>query len=300
MTAPAGSRPSSRDSADRRRPVDRVVAVDTGSKRRQRSPADARPSGRSSTAPGVDVVPRGGRPRAGRTSATRVDLAAPRRLAARTPGALEALLAAAAPTPTSTSSAPSSASGPRCAGCSSSASRSAAPAAARPASSAGSTTRASTTRCARSSRSTPPGCWSAGRCWTSSAASTSSCRSSATTSTSAGAPPPPATGPSWSRRRWSSTSRPRTAACRRTPLTGRHIHYQERRAALYTLLVNASGRSLPWRVLRLGLGTLVRMIGLLLVRQVGAGTRRARRAGLALREPAPAPRRPAQAEGAAG
>ncbi len=56
---------------------------------------------------------------------------------------------------------------------------------------------------------------------------------------------------------------------RRTPLTGRHIHYQERRAALYTLLVNASTRSLPWRVLRLGLGTLVRMVGLLLVRQVG-------------------------------
>lgn len=56
---------------------------------------------------------------------------------------------------------------------------------------------------------------------------------------------------------------------RRTPLTGRHIHYQERRAALYTLLVNASSRSLPWRVLRLGLGTLVRVVGLLLVRQVG-------------------------------
>jgi GT2 family glycosyltransferase len=56
---------------------------------------------------------------------------------------------------------------------------------------------------------------------------------------------------------------------RRTPLTGRHIHYQERRAALYTLLVNASTRSLPWRVLRLGIGTLVRVLGLLLVRQVG-------------------------------
>ncbi len=56
---------------------------------------------------------------------------------------------------------------------------------------------------------------------------------------------------------------------RRTPLTGRHIHYQERRAALYTLLVNASTRSLPWRVLRLAVGTLVRVVGLLLVRQVG-------------------------------
>jgi GT2 family glycosyltransferase len=30
---------------------------------------------------------------------------------------------------------------------------------------------------------------------------------------------------------------------RRTPLTGRHTHYQERRAALFTLLANASGRS---------------------------------------------------------
>ncbi|MGZ5405347.1 MAG: glycosyltransferase family 2 protein, partial [Nocardioides sp.] len=56
---------------------------------------------------------------------------------------------------------------------------------------------------------------------------------------------------------------------RQTPLTGRHIHYQERRAALYTLLANSSTRALPWRVLRLGLGTLVRMVGLLLVRQGG-------------------------------
>ncbi|QZY30018.1 glycosyltransferase family 2 protein [Nocardioides coralli] len=56
---------------------------------------------------------------------------------------------------------------------------------------------------------------------------------------------------------------------RRTPLTGRHIHYQERRAALYTLLANSSRAALPWRVVRLALGTLVRMVGLLLVRQVG-------------------------------
>ena len=56
---------------------------------------------------------------------------------------------------------------------------------------------------------------------------------------------------------------------RRTPLTGRHIHYQERRAALYTLLANSSSRALPWRVLRLALGTVVRMVGYLLVRQVG-------------------------------
>ena len=56
---------------------------------------------------------------------------------------------------------------------------------------------------------------------------------------------------------------------RRTPLTGRHTHYQERRAALYTLLANARGRSLPWQVVRLGLGTLLRVVGFLLVRAVG-------------------------------
>ena len=56
---------------------------------------------------------------------------------------------------------------------------------------------------------------------------------------------------------------------RRTPLTGRHTHYQERRAALWTLLVNGRARSLPWRLLRLAGGTLVRMIGFLLVRSVG-------------------------------
>ena len=56
---------------------------------------------------------------------------------------------------------------------------------------------------------------------------------------------------------------------RRTPLTGRHIHYQERRAALYTLLANSRTAALPWRVVRLGVGTLLRMLGFLLVRQVG-------------------------------
>lgn len=56
---------------------------------------------------------------------------------------------------------------------------------------------------------------------------------------------------------------------RRTPLTGRHTHYQERRAALYTLLANARGRALPWLVVRLLLGTLLRMVGFLLVRSVG-------------------------------
>ena len=56
---------------------------------------------------------------------------------------------------------------------------------------------------------------------------------------------------------------------RRTPLTGRHTHYQERRAALYTLLVNSRARTLPFQVVRLGLGTLLRVLGFLLVRSVG-------------------------------
>ena len=56
---------------------------------------------------------------------------------------------------------------------------------------------------------------------------------------------------------------------RRTPLTGRHTHYQERRAALFTLLANAPGRALPWQVVRLFFGTLLRMIGFLVVRSAG-------------------------------
>ncbi len=56
---------------------------------------------------------------------------------------------------------------------------------------------------------------------------------------------------------------------RRTPLTGRHTHYQERRAALFTLLANARRRSLPWLVVRLFFGTLLRMLGFLLVRAPG-------------------------------
>ena len=55
---------------------------------------------------------------------------------------------------------------------------------------------------------------------------------------------------------------------RQTPLTGRHTHYQERRAALFTLLANGRG---PWplQLLRLALGTFVRMLGYLLVRSPG-------------------------------
>ncbi len=56
---------------------------------------------------------------------------------------------------------------------------------------------------------------------------------------------------------------------RRTVLTGRHTHYQERRAALYTLLANSSSRYLPFQLLRLVFGTLLRMIGFFLVRAPG-------------------------------
>jgi GT2 family glycosyltransferase len=56
---------------------------------------------------------------------------------------------------------------------------------------------------------------------------------------------------------------------RRTPLTGRHTHYQERRAALFTLLANGRPRRIPLQLVRLTLGTLVRMVGFLLVRAPG-------------------------------
>lgn len=56
---------------------------------------------------------------------------------------------------------------------------------------------------------------------------------------------------------------------RRTPLTGRHTHYQERRAALYTLLANTESRRLPWQVVRLFFGSLLRALGFLLVRSPG-------------------------------
>lgn len=56
---------------------------------------------------------------------------------------------------------------------------------------------------------------------------------------------------------------------RRTPLTGKHTHYAERRAALLTLLVNVPKRRLPWQVVRLFFGTLLRMVGLTLVRAPG-------------------------------
>lgn len=56
---------------------------------------------------------------------------------------------------------------------------------------------------------------------------------------------------------------------RRTALTGRHTHYQERRAALYTLLANGRSGWLPLQVLRLVGGTLLRVLGFLVVRSPG-------------------------------
>ena len=56
---------------------------------------------------------------------------------------------------------------------------------------------------------------------------------------------------------------------RRTPLTGRHTHYQERRASLFTLLANAPAGRLPWQVVRLFFGSMLRVLGFLVVRSVG-------------------------------
>jgi GT2 family glycosyltransferase len=56
---------------------------------------------------------------------------------------------------------------------------------------------------------------------------------------------------------------------RSTPLTGRHRFYQERKAALYTLLVNRPGWLVPFTLLRLIGGSLTRILGLFLVRQPG-------------------------------
>lgn len=56
---------------------------------------------------------------------------------------------------------------------------------------------------------------------------------------------------------------------RRTPLTGRHTHYQERRAALLTMLANEPRRRLAWQYVRLLLGSLLRALGFLTVRAVG-------------------------------
>ncbi|WP_168798225.1 glycosyltransferase family 2 protein, partial [Nocardioides sp.] len=56
---------------------------------------------------------------------------------------------------------------------------------------------------------------------------------------------------------------------RRTPLTGRHTHFQERRAALFLLLANSPRAALPFQVVRLALGSVLRVLGLLCARAVG-------------------------------
>ncbi len=56
---------------------------------------------------------------------------------------------------------------------------------------------------------------------------------------------------------------------RRTALTGTHPHRVERRAALFTLLANVESRRFPWQYLRLLVGSLLRVLGLLVVRAPG-------------------------------
>jgi hypothetical protein len=56
---------------------------------------------------------------------------------------------------------------------------------------------------------------------------------------------------------------------RRTPLTGRHTHFQERRAALFTLLANSGSPAWPLQAVRLAFGTLLRMVGFLAIRSPG-------------------------------
>ena len=151
-TARAGCPRSSTGSAAQPAPVDRGRRGRHRQQGRQRRPARAglRRRGRGSPAPRRS-------PRAVELGLERLRATAPDASGSGsctttrtpTPGALAALLAAAAERPRApTCSARSCASGPRCGGCSSSASRSPAPAGARPGSSAASTTRASTTRCA--------------------------------------------------------------------------------------------------------------------------------------------------------
>lgn len=60
-----------------------------------------------------------------------------------------------------------------------------------------------------------------------------------------------------------------TRGARRTGLTGRHPHFQERRAALLTLLANADSSRLLAQTVRLFFGSLLRVLGLLGVRAVG-------------------------------
>ena len=148
------------------------------------------------------------------------------------------------------------------------------------------------------SPSTPPACWSAARCSRTSAASTSSSpvfgndidfgwRAAAAGHKTIVVPAAVVFHAEAAHR-----------GVRRTPLTGRHTHYQERRAALYTLLANARGRCAAVA------GRAPRARDAAAGARVPAGPRgrsgprRARRPGLALRQPRPARGRPARAEAA--
>jgi GT2 family glycosyltransferase len=56
---------------------------------------------------------------------------------------------------------------------------------------------------------------------------------------------------------------------RKTSLTGRHTHLAERTGALYTLLVNCRAGLLPVQLVRLFFGSLLRVLGFLVVRSPG-------------------------------
>jgi len=56
---------------------------------------------------------------------------------------------------------------------------------------------------------------------------------------------------------------------RKTALTGRHTHLAERTAALYTLLANSTAALLPFQLIRLFFGSLLRVLGFLAVRAPG-------------------------------
>lgn len=60
-----------------------------------------------------------------------------------------------------------------------------------------------------------------------------------------------------------------TRGVRRTSLTGRRTHREERRSALHTLLVNAAPRKVVLQGIRLFLGTFLRALGFLLARSPG-------------------------------
>ena len=130
-------------------------------------------------------------------------------------------------------------------------------------------------------RSTPPACWSAARVLEElggfdDAAADLRQRHRLRLARRAGRPP----DRRGARRRWSSTPRPPTAAsaARRSP--GGTPHYQERRAALYTLLANARAPALPLQVVRLAARhAAAGRSASCWCASVGRGARRARRPG---------------------